>query len=95
VNSTRPVYVQWCFHNIHEELSGSIKAGILFLHGCIIFNFISKTLRHGVVNNNNNNNNNSILYFNMLTQQLQGPITESAQEDKRYIIYKVKKATEK
>jgi hypothetical protein len=25
---------------------------------------------------------NSILYFNMLTQQLQEPITESAQEDK-------------
>jgi hypothetical protein len=33
-------------------------------------------------NNNNNNNNNSIqfiLYFNVLTQQLQEPITESAQ----------------
>jgi hypothetical protein len=33
-------------------------------------------------NNNNNNNNNSILYFNVLTQQLQEPITESAQEVK-------------
>jgi hypothetical protein len=30
----------------------------------------------------NNNDNNSILYFNVLTQQLQEPITESAQEDK-------------
>jgi hypothetical protein len=35
-------------------------------------------------NNNNNNNNlnlisNSILYFNVLTQQLQEPITESPQ----------------
>jgi hypothetical protein len=30
------------------------------------------------------NNNNSILYFNVLTQQLQEPITESAQEDKIY-----------
>jgi hypothetical protein len=35
--------------------------------------------------NNNNFNSiqfNSILYFNVLTQQLQEPITESAQEDK-------------
>jgi hypothetical protein len=32
--------------------------------------------------NNNNNNNNSILYFNVLTQKLQQPVTESAQEDK-------------
>jgi hypothetical protein len=38
-----------------------------------------------------NNNNyyyliqlNSILYFNVLTQQLQEPITESAQEDEIY-----------
>jgi hypothetical protein len=31
---------------------------------------------------NNNNNNNSILYFNVLTEQLQEPITESAREDK-------------
>jgi hypothetical protein len=31
---------------------------------------------------NNNNNNNSILYFNVLTQQLQEQIAESAQEDK-------------
>jgi hypothetical protein len=30
------------------------------------------------------NNNNSILYFNVLTQQLQEPITESAQEDEIY-----------
>jgi hypothetical protein len=29
-----------------------------------------------------NNNNYSIIYFNVLTQQLQEPITEAAQEDK-------------
>jgi hypothetical protein len=32
--------------------------------------------------NNNSIQINSILYFNVLTQQLQEPITESAQEDK-------------
>jgi hypothetical protein len=32
-------------------------------------------------NNNNNNNNSyySVLYFNVLTHQLQQPVTESAQ----------------
>jgi hypothetical protein len=33
-------------------------------------------------NNNNSIQFNSILYFNVLTQQLQEPITESAQVDK-------------
>jgi hypothetical protein len=39
---------------------------------------------HDDDNNNNNNNNNSILYFNVLTQQLQEPITESAQDNNKY-----------
>jgi hypothetical protein len=31
----------------------------------------------------NNNNNNSVLYFNVLTQQLQESITESAQDNNK------------
>jgi hypothetical protein len=44
--------------------------------------FTTSTTQYKNNNNNNNDNNNSILYFNVLTQQLQEPITESAQEDK-------------
>jgi hypothetical protein len=45
-------------------------------------------LKQEKLHNNNNNTGiiiiqfNSVLYFNVLTQRLQEPITESAQEDK-------------
>jgi hypothetical protein len=34
-------------------------------------------------NNNNDNNNNTIIYFNVLTQQLLEPVTESAQDNNK------------
>jgi hypothetical protein len=37
---------------------------------------------YGDDDSDDNDDNNSILHFNVLTQQLQEPITESAQEDK-------------
>jgi hypothetical protein len=37
-------------------------------------------IRNKVLNNNNNFN----LYFNVLTQQLQKPVSESVQEDEMY-----------
>jgi hypothetical protein len=36
-------------------------------------------------NNNNNNNNKSIPYFNVLTQHLPEPITESAKDNNKCI----------
>jgi hypothetical protein len=44
--------------------------------------FVTATVK--TLNNNNSIQFNSILYFNVLTQQLQEPITESAQEDEIY-----------
>jgi hypothetical protein len=53
-----------------------------FSNSIIILQFLSirvKGVKYTENNNNNNNNNYSILYFNVLTHQLQEPITESEQ----------------
>jgi hypothetical protein len=44
-----------------------------------VFNCRANVEQRNNNNNNNNNNNSFILYFNVLTQQLKEPITESAQ----------------
>jgi hypothetical protein len=41
--------------------------------------------RNDDYDDDNNDNNNSILYFNVLTQQLPEPITESAQDNNNSI----------